>query len=153
MAIAVTSDSEWNSFVKAIGSPPWTGANKYTSMNERIKNSDELDRLVESWTINYPPESVEEILQKAGVGAGVVANAQDMDEDPQLNYYNYYREFDHPYMGRLRYYHPAGIKLSAAETATARPVLLGEHNEKICTGILGMSRAEFESLKQKGIFE
>ena len=89
-----------------------------------MKNSDALDKLVESWTINYPPEAVEEMLQQAGVGAGVVANAKDIDEDPQMNYYNFYREMDHPYMGKLRYYHPAPIKLSAVETAVGRPVLI-----------------------------
>jgi benzylsuccinate CoA-transferase BbsF subunit len=152
-AIAVTSDDEWQSFVKAIGSPPWTKAGKYATMTSRIKYSDELDNLVESWTVNYPPEAVEELLQKAGVGAGVAASPKDIDEDPQMNYYNFYREFDHPYMGKRRYYHPAGIKLSNAPAAMQRPVLLGEHNEYICTEILGMSQAEYEGLKQKGIFE
>lgn len=92
-------------------------------------------------------------LQGVGVGAGLVANARDLDKDPQLNHYNFYRELDHPYMGRLRYYHPAAIKLSAVPAAVQRPVFLGEHNEYICTEILGMSREEFEHLKQKGIFE
>jgi crotonobetainyl-CoA:carnitine CoA-transferase CaiB-like acyl-CoA transferase len=153
VAIAVTSDEEWQGFVKAIGSPKWAKAKKYATAAGRIKNSDELDRRVEAWTINYPPEAVEEILQSAGVGAGVVANAQDIDEDPQMNYYNYYREMDHPYAGKLRYYHPAPIKLSAVETAVARPVLLGEHTDYVCTKILGMSQSEVDQLRQKGIFE
>jgi benzylsuccinate CoA-transferase BbsF subunit len=153
VAIAVTTDEEWQRFVKVIGSPAWTRVKKYAKAAGRVSSGDELDKLVESWTINYPPEAVEEMLQKAGVGAGVVATAKDIDEDPQMNYYNFYREFDHPYMGKLRYYHPAGIKMSAAETAMKRPVMIGEHNEYICTEILGLSKAEFESLKQKGIFE
>ena len=153
VAIAVMNDKEWDSFVKTIGAPPWTKARKYATAAERVKYSDELDNLVESWTINYPPEAVEEMLQQAGVGAGTVASAKDIDEDPQMNYYNFYREFDHPYVGRLRYYHPAAIKLSAVETAMRRPVLFGEHSEHICTNILGMPKDEFERLKQKGIFE
>jgi len=122
-------------------------------MQSRIKYSDELDKLVETWTINHPPEAVEEMLQQAGVGAGTVANAKDIDEDSQMNYYNFYRELDHPYMGRLRYYHPAPIKLSEAETAVDRPVLLGEHTEYICREILGMSQSEIDRLRQKGAFE
>ena len=47
---------------------------KDTPRAERVKYSDELDNLVESWTINYPPEAVEEMLQQAGVGAGTVAS-------------------------------------------------------------------------------
>jgi len=108
---------------------------------------------VESWTVNYPPEDVQETLQKAGVGAGLVANAKDIDEDPQLNYYKFYRELDHPYLGRLRYYHPDPIKLSAAETDINRPVLLGEHTDYVCTEILGMSQGEVDRLRRKGVFD
>jgi benzylsuccinate CoA-transferase BbsF subunit len=87
------------------------------------------------------------------VGAGLVANAKDLDEDPQMRYYNFYRELEHPYMGRLRYYHPAPLKLSAAEAAVQRPVLLGEHTDKICTEILGMTQNEVDALRQKGVFD
>jgi crotonobetainyl-CoA:carnitine CoA-transferase CaiB-like acyl-CoA transferase len=153
VAIAVTNDDEWQSFAKAIGSPKWALDKKYAKAADRVKNNDALDKLVETWTINYPPEAVEETLQQAGVGAGVVANAQDIDEDPQMNYYNFYREIEHPFMGRLRYYHPAPIKLSAVETAVGRPVLLGEHTDYICTKILGMSQGEVDKLRQKGAFE
>ncbi len=153
VAIAVMNDKEWRSFVKAIGSPKWTQSSKYATMENRLKYSDELDKLVETWTVNHPPEAVEEMLQQAGVGAGTVANAKDIDEDPQMNYYNFYRELDHPYMGRLRYYHPAPIKLSEAETAVDRPVLLGEHTDYICREILGMSQSEIDRLREKGAFE
>ncbi|MCX7912234.1 MAG: CoA transferase, partial [Dehalococcoidales bacterium] len=153
VAIAVTSDEEWQKFVEAIGSPAWALDKKYAKAADRIKYADELDRLVESWTVNYPPEAVEAILQKAGVPAGVVANARDIDEDPQMNYYNFYRELAPPYMGRLRYYPPAPIKLSRAPTAVQRPVLLGEHTDYICTQILGMSQGEVDELRKKGVFE
>jgi benzylsuccinate CoA-transferase BbsF subunit len=118
-----------------------------------VENSDELDRLVEEWTINFPPEQVQQRLQQAGVGAGVVANSRDMDKDAQLNYYNFYREVDHPYMGKLRYYHPAAINLSTVEAEVKRPVLLGEHTDYICTQILGMSQGEIDRLRQKGVFD
>ena len=153
VAIAVMTDEEWFSFGKAIGGPPWTLRADFATAESRVARSDELDQLVESWTVNYPPEAVEQILQSAGVGAGTVANARDIDEDPQMNYYHFYQELDHPYMGRLRYYHPAGLKLSGAETQVNRPVLLGEHTDYICREVLNMTRAEIDDLRGKGIFE
>ncbi len=153
VAIAVMDDDEWRSFSKAIGSPAWAKDKKYAKAAERVKNSDELDRRVESWTVNHSPEDVQKILQGVGVGAGLVSNAKDLDEDPQMKHYNFYRESDHPYMGKLRYYHPAPIKLSAAEADVNRPVLLGEHTDRICTDILGMSKTEIDRLRQKGVFD
>jgi crotonobetainyl-CoA:carnitine CoA-transferase CaiB-like acyl-CoA transferase len=153
VAIALESDDEWRSFVNALGSPEWALNKKYAKAANRVKYSDELDKLVETWTVNYPPEVIEEMLQHVGVGAGVVANAKDINEDPQMNYYNFYRELNHPYIGRLRYYHPAPIKLSAAEPAVQRPVLLGEHTDRICKEILGMNQSEVDRLREKGVFE
>jgi benzylsuccinate CoA-transferase BbsF subunit len=153
VAIAVTTDEEWRRFVAAIGSPDWANDPKYATMAGRVANSGELDRLVESWTINLMPEEIQIRLQAAGVGAGLVANAKDLDEDAQLNYYNFYRELDHPYIGKTRYYHAAGLKLSGAEAEVKRPVLLGEHTDYICTEILGMSPAEVDRLRQKGVFD
>jgi benzylsuccinate CoA-transferase BbsF subunit len=153
VAIAVMNDDEWRSFVKVIGSPKWAKDKKYATAAGRVKNSDELDRLVEEWTLQRSPEEVQKILQAGGIGAGLVSNAKDLDADPQLNYYNFYRELEHPYMGKLRYYHPAPIKLSALETAVQRPVLVGEHTDYICTKILGMTRGEIDRLRQKGVFE
>ncbi len=153
VAIAVTNDEEWQSFVKAIGSPKWTESKKYATAAGRLKYSDELDKLVEAWTVNYPPEAIEELLQKSGVGAGTVSNPRDIDEDPQMNYYNFYREIDHPYMGRLRYYHPAPIYLSNAPADVGRPVLVGEHTDLICRTILGMSQEEIDILRKKGVFQ
>ncbi len=153
IAIAVMSDEEWQSFIKAIGSPDWTQKPEYANAAGRIADSDEIDRRVEKWTVNYPPEKVQEMLQSASVGSGVVANAKDLDEDPQLNHYNFYREMEHPYMGKLRYYHPDPVKLSAVEPDIRRPVLLGEHTDQICTEILGMTQEEVDSLREKGVFD
>jgi benzylsuccinate CoA-transferase BbsF subunit len=153
VAIAVMNDAEWKSFVKAIGSPDWAKAKKYAKAAGRVGESEELDRFVEGWTAEHTPEEVQEILQSVGVGAGKVSNAKDLDEDPQMSYYNFYREMNHPYMGKLRYYHPAPIKLSEVETAVQRPVLVGEHTDYVCKEILGMSQEEINSLREQGIFE
>ncbi|OGO23697.1 MAG: hypothetical protein A2144_10950 [Chloroflexi bacterium RBG_16_50_9] len=87
------------------------------------------------------------------MGAGVVANSRDMDQDVQLNHYKFYPELDHPYMGKLRYYHPAALKLSEAEAEVKRPVLLGEHTDYVCREILGMPQDEIDRLRQKGVFD
>jgi benzylsuccinate CoA-transferase BbsF subunit len=153
VAIAVMTDDEWQSFKKVIGSPDWATDSRFATSDGRVKNSDELDLRVEEWTQDQAPERVMALLQGAGVGAGVVANARDMDNDMQLNYYNFYRELDHPYMGKLHYYHPAALKLSRAEIEVERPVLLGEHTDYICSQILGMSQKEIDELREKGVFK
>ncbi len=153
VAIGVYTDEEWDSFCQVIGNPAWTKDAKFSTLSSRVKNSDELDRLVEGWTINFTAEQVMAMMQAAGVSAGVVANAQDAELDPQLKYYDFFHELDHPYLGKLNFYHPPGFKLSGATAEVARHPFLGEHNEYICTQILGMPDEEFVQLTQEGVLE
>jgi len=153
VAISVTNDEEWENFKKVIGSPEWAENGKFASISSRLASSDELDSMVAAWTAGLTAEQVMSMLQGAGVAAGVVASARDLDNDLQTNYYNFYRQLDHPYMGKLRYYHPPGFKLSGAECSVAPPVLLGEHTEYVCSSILGMDKDEISRLQEKGVFK
>ncbi len=153
VAIGVFTDEEWNAFCKVIENPAWTKDARFSTLSNRVENSDELDRLVEGWTINFTAEQVMAMMQAAGVSAGVVANAQDAELDPQLKYYDFFHELDHPYLGKLNFYHPPGFKLSGATAEVARHPFLGEHNEYICTQILGMPDEEFVQLTQEGVLE
>ncbi len=153
VAIAVFTDEEWESFCYAIGDPAWTKDPKFSSLGNRVKNADELDKLVNEWTLNFSAPQVMERLQAAGVAAGQVSDGKDLSEDPQLNAREFYREMDHPYIGKHRHYHPPAYKLSEAEPVMGTPVLLGEHTEYVATQILGMSDEEFVQLMVEGVFE
>jgi benzylsuccinate CoA-transferase BbsF subunit len=153
VAIAVFTDEEWESFCRVIGNPDWTRDARFGTLGDRVRNSDELDALVNEWTVRFTAEQVMERLQAAGVAAGLVADGKDLAEDPQLNYYGYFQERDHPYVGRHRHYHPPTFTLSEADPEVTAPVLIGEHTEYIATKILGLSDEEFVQLLQEGVFE
>jgi len=153
VAIGVFTDKEWGSFCQVIENPAWTKDAKFSTLASRVKNSDELDKLVGEWTINFTAEQVMTMMQDAGVSAGVVANAQDQEEDPQFKHYDFFREREHPYLGKHNFYHPPGFKLSEVDAEVSAPSLLSEHTEYICREILGMTEEEFTGLKEEGVFD
>ncbi len=153
IGIGVYTDEEWENFCRVLGSPAWTNEERFATLDGRTKNSDALDKLVEAWTINFTSEQVMAMLQAVGVAAGVVATAEDSEKDPQLKEYDFFRDLDHPYLGRRNFYHPPGFTLSDVKSQLHRPPLLGEHTEYICTEILGMSKAEYEQLLKEGVIE
>lgn len=153
VAIGVFNDHEWESFSRVIGSPAWTADTRFSTLRGRMNNSDELDRLVQEWTINFTAEQVMAMLQSAGVSAGVVATAEDSEKDPQLKHYEFFKEIEHPVLGNLNFYHPPPFKLSRATAERNRPTLLGEETEHVCTEFLGMTKSEFDQLNQEGIFD
>ena len=152
-AISVFTDEEWKGFCGAIGNPGWTAEPKFATMLGRVKHSGELDKLVEEWSTSHTAEEVMAKMQDAGVPAGVVATGKDLAENVQLKHYNYYHELDHPYLGKGALYQTPSFRLSDATATVSLAPSLGEHNEYVCTKILGISDDEFAGLVQDGVFD
>ena len=92
-------------------------------------------------------------LQAAGGGAGVVQTNKDVQNDPQFKHCNHYAEVEHPEMG-LHSYESFSFKLSKSPAELRMPApCLGQHNEFVCTNILGMSDEEFIQLLAAGVVE
>jgi benzylsuccinate CoA-transferase BbsF subunit len=151
--IAVLTDKEWQGFCKVIGNPSWTQDPRFATLEARKENGDELERLVEAWTISHSPAEVMDMLQSAGVAAGAVQNSEDLFEhDPHLKERNYYPEIEHPEMGKYFTVAPP-YKLSKAPHELRRAPLMGEHNEYAFKEILGMSDDEIAELIVEGVIE
>ena len=151
--IAVFTDEEWQSFCRVLANPEWSQDPRLATLSGRLENADELDCLVEAWSLNYTPEKVMTLMQAAGVAAGVTQNSKDLHEDPQLKHRNHYWVLDHPETGPSAYDSPA-YKLSRTPSQPRMPApCLGEHNEFVCTRLLGMSDEEFVGLMAEGIFD
>jgi len=153
VAISVLTNEEWRSFGKAIGDPEWSRDPKFADIPGRLKNIDELDRLVVEWTSDRKAKEIMEILQSSGVSAGVVQRAPDTLEDPQLKHLNALVELDHPAVGK-RTYNNIPFHLSETPTVPSSPApLLGQHTDEICRELLKMPAGEIEKLKAEKILE
>ncbi|MFC1977205.1 CaiB/BaiF CoA transferase family protein [Chloroflexota bacterium] len=152
-AIAVFTDEEWQSFSKVIGNLTLTNNPKFSTLPARKENEEELDGLVEEWTINHSPEEVMSMMQAAGVAAGVVETGEDLlEHDPQLKHHHFFWELDHPEIGKYQARGPAFV-LSKSPCEVRRAPLLGEHNEYVLKKILGMSDEEIAGLVIEGAVE
>lgn len=151
--IAVQTDKEWKSLRKVMGNPAWARDARFTTLMGRKENEDELEKLVETWTVTQTPEQVMERLQAAGVAAGIVSDGKDMfDDDPQLKYRNYYAQIEPPEMGPYFTVSPP-YKLSKVSYEIRPAPLMGEHNEYVFKQVLGMSDEEIADLIADGVVE
>ena len=151
--VAVTSDEEWTNLCREMGKSEYVEDPRFATLADRKKNEDELNKLVGEWTVNLTPEEVMERLQKAGVPAGVVKNAADMIDDPQLRKRNIYWPMEHSEMGMFTHLGQSFQLSKTPSKAYSPSPLLGEHTEYVCTKILNMPDEEFIDLMQKGVFE
>jgi benzylsuccinate CoA-transferase BbsF subunit len=145
-AVAVFTDKEWRSFCRVIGNHQWTKSPKFASLSLRHENEDELEQLVETWTMDHTPQEVMTMMQEAGVPAGIVQDAGDIvDRDPQVKQRELFPRKQHPVLGEC-YFTRWPFILSKTPSEVRRSPCLGEHNEYVFTKILGISDAEFVEL-------
>jgi benzylsuccinate CoA-transferase BbsF subunit len=150
-AISVFTDDEWKAFCKTIGSPGLSSDARFATLADRKKNEEELDSLVNEWTSTRSAEEVMNAMQAAGVAAGVLETGEDlMEHDPQLKHRQFFTELEHPEVGKYRSNSGAHFKLSKCDCDLVRAPLLGEHNEYVFKGILGVPDDEYSRLVEDG---
>lgn len=152
VAIAVFGDTDWERFVAAVGRPTWADDADFASQAERHRNQDKLDTHVSEWTRTRPAATVMDLLQAAGVAAGAVQTAQDLNEhDPQLRARGTFFELDHPVIGPARF-EGTPIRFSRTRPHTWRSApLLGEDNDYVFGEILGLPADEIADLENQGV--
>ena len=151
--IAVYTDDQWRSFCRVIGDPAWTGEDRFATFSNRKRHEDDIDRLVGEWTIGRSPGEVMDLMQTAGVPAGIVARGEDLVADPQLKWRGHFKELEHPEMGRVPYDElPFRFSDASCSVHKAAPCL-GEDNDYVAREILGLSDDEYDELKQKGALD
>ena len=151
VAIAVFSDEEWSRFADAIGRPAWTADERFASQQSRWENQDALDEAIAAWTGERDRHEVTKLLQDAGVRAGAVQNAEDLNEtDPQLAHRGVFFQMDHPVIGEARFEGvPVRFDGMSADNWRSGP-MLGEDNEYVFKELLGLGDDELAELAASG---
>jgi crotonobetainyl-CoA:carnitine CoA-transferase CaiB-like acyl-CoA transferase len=150
-AIAVFSDEEWQALKRVMGNPEWAAQERFSERASRQRHAPELDALLEQWTVKHDPKGLVQILQEAGVPAGVVQSAEDLAQDPHLNARGYFiRPKDRGRGLTMADAFPAIFTGTRTPRWKAAP-LLGEDNHYVFIGLLGLEEGELSSYVERGI--
>jgi benzylsuccinate CoA-transferase BbsF subunit len=162
--LAVFSESEWNAFCDVLGRPDWTNRPEFRTLADRLNNVDELDRLVAGWTVDREAAEVMEIMQAAGVPAGIVAQGQDLSRSEHLWSRGYYKNtrYIKPEFGKAGSEWPDAGEMMCisepvhfSETACRFDSMarIGQDNRYVYGQLLGMSDGEIADLTRKGVID
>ena len=152
VAIAVLDDRDWRALVTAMGSPDWAADPALDTLPGRIEREAEIEARLEEWTGQHNATWVMHTLQAAGVAAGVVQNARDIAHYPQLRHRGHTHTVDHRDIGPQLYDGPS-YRLSKSPIRLGPAPAIGQHNDEVFQGMLGMSDAEYRSCWEDGVFE
>jgi len=146
ISIAVATPEEWDAFCEVIGNPEWTKDERFSDAYCRWKNRDELDKLVQEWTVNYTHYQIMEMMQNAGVAAMPSFSNEEIFNDPHFKSRGLAVEVDHKAMGKQIVLGPPWRLSSTPAKVTSASPLLGEHNEYVFGELLSMSHEEIKRL-------
>ena len=149
--IAVTSDEEWRSLCSAVGHEEWASDKRFADVGSRHQHHDELDAIIQEWTLQHDKQEVMRLLQEAGVPAGAVLDEVEVYDDPHLNARGFFREITHSIYGQHRYLGLVWRSEKSPSPARIPANSLGQHNEDVYGQLLGMKAAELEAMERDGI--
>ena len=154
LTITVFNEEEWDAFVRAVGSPAWASDSRFAGAESRLHNSDDLDKLVESWTSAQNAEEAMHLLQAAGVAAGVVQTGQDMaEDDPHLRERGLFQKVPDA-AGVTRTIERAPYKLSLTPGSVTRGAPeFGADQDFVLREILGVDDEELAEMAIAGAFD
>ncbi|MGI5271768.1 CaiB/BaiF CoA transferase family protein [Nonomuraea sp. CA-218870] len=149
--IAANQDSVFARLAQVMGAEELAGDERYATHGARGENMDELDGIIAAWTAGHAADELLRLLHDGGVPAGRIYTAKDMFADPHFAAREAIVNVPHPDFGEVAMQNVVP-KLSGTpgRVRSAGPAL-GQHNEEVYGGLLGLSPEEIAGLSTAGI--
>lgn len=149
--IGANKDSLWQRLAEAMGRPELGTDERYATHLARGHNQLELDEIINAWTATLTVEEVDALMIAYSVPAGRVYRAPEMLADPHFQAREAIIEVETERHGKLKM-QGAFPKLSATPSSVRSPApsLVGQHNDEIYGGLLGIQREELDALEASG---
>jgi len=126
---------------------------RFARLLGRKAAEDQLDSAMADWTRGWEAKALMQVLQAAGVPAGVVNDTRDLFDDAQLQHRGHFQYLDHAEIGRYAS-EKSEFHLSRTPGKLDRPApLMGEHNEYVLRELIGLTEQEYRSLQEEGVLE
>lgn len=148
--VCAGNEDLWRRFCEVIGMEEYVSDPRFADNKSRVANFGELAPLINAQMEQRSTAEWTAVLDSVKVPCGPIMNMEQVVWDPHVQARNMVVELAHPIVGSLLVpgvpikfsESPAGIRCAAPE--------LGEHNKDVFSGLLGLSEAEIDKLKENG---
>jgi crotonobetainyl-CoA:carnitine CoA-transferase CaiB-like acyl-CoA transferase len=151
IALAVATDEQWRALCSLMGDPDWSRAPELGGASGRHAAHDAIDERLRTWLGGIGRDATVEQLVGAGIPAHALINGYYLMPNPQLEHRKFFQLLEHPYLGTKRY---PGLPMRFSAMAPrhrSAPPTLGQHNEAVLAGELGLSPEEIAELRRKQV--
>ena len=144
------SDNIFGRLARTLGHPEWTDDPRFSSRQTRTQNVGLVEAVLVNWFLERTSAAAVQTLSDAGVPAAPVNDIPRAAMEPHLREREVMIEVPDPVAGKI---HVTGrvIKFSRSGMPVGPAPAIGEHNEDILGGTLGLSAAEIDRLRASGV--
>jgi len=144
-------DRQWKAITEIMGQPGLAEDRRFITRTDRIEHGDEVNLLIAQWASGLTKEKIYYQVAPSGCPAAFFATTEDLYNSAQLEAREFFREISHPQAGRLKYpTRPYRLSNDGCKESLPAP-LLGQHNEEVYCGDLGLSPHELAGLRLGGV--
>ncbi len=152
VAISVETDAQWKVLCQILGAFDWLGDSTLASIQQRNQVHDRIDAVLNAWFATQPMDEAVSQLIAAGIPAQACLNGHELTPHPQLSHRGFFQQMVHPVTGETRY---PGLPMSFSglprQLHCGPPPTLGQHNEEVLCGTLGLSAESLDDLRKRQI--
>jgi formyl-CoA transferase len=151
IVIGANGNGVFSRLCQAMEQPELTAPGKFATDEERGARQAELDQIISAWTSRMPSNAVLERMRQFAVPAGLIYRAPEMIADPHFAAREAILEVRDAVLGTIKM---QGIFPRLSETPgkfRASAPTLGQHNEEIYLGMLGLSAEELRDLRRRNV--
>ena len=148
-AIACETQEQWEA-LKRLADQAGLAEPGFATSALRKANEDDLDARLSAWTRGWDKHALAGELRAAGVPAGAVQDGRDVFTDPELIRAGHFVAVEHPVLGRSDMPAPPS-RFSRSSVKVGPAPLLGQHNDEVFVGLLGIAPERITELEAEGV--
>lgn len=152
LALSIATDDQWKALCRLMGDSELSSDKGLADRAGRRAHHDRIDEKIDQWLVGKPLDRVVEQLLDAGIPATRVTNGHRVMPNPQLEHRQFFQTMKHPITGDTRYPgFPMNFSILGNQLHSAPPPTLGQNNDDILKGELGLSDEEVDALREKKV--
>jgi crotonobetainyl-CoA:carnitine CoA-transferase CaiB-like acyl-CoA transferase len=151
VAMNLAVEEHWHSLLTAMGRDELRDDPRFNSPAARVKHRGETDALIAAWTQTLGKMEIFVIAKRHRIPLAPVRDVDEVMHDPGMHERGFLAEIEHDEIGRVTV-PTSPLRFHGADKVPLIPSpKLGQHNDEIYGGWLGLSDAAITDLKNDGV--
>lgn len=151
VVICTITDPQWHKVLQAMGREDLMNEQRFSTRENRTKNMQEVDALVQDWCQARTVNDVLATLKEYGVPCSPLPTFDEVANDPHLLSREMLVDVEQPVSGKVKLIGSVYKMSRTPGDRRMRAPEVGEHNQEVLGGLLGIDEQEMQKLKEESV--